>query len=950
MADQNQMMWRQRVLAQFGDFVLDEDSLDAILNESCRLIANALGADLAKVIEIERESNTGFVRAGVGWRAGIVGHERVSLSERSSEAFAIEKTEPVITNDILRETRFEFPAFLRDHGVIALINVPILLPGRRPWGVLQVDAREARDFDQDDIEFLKTYAMALGPVIDRLRVAAEREQARREVAVREEHLRESAEKYRTLFETIDEGFSILELIDDGHGRTTDFRYLEVNPAFERHTGMSDVVGKLASEVAPDLESSWYESVDRICRSGKSERIERYNITTRRWCAVCMLRVGAQGSRRVCEVFSDITERKLAEAALKQSEERQSFLLELSDALRPLADPAAIQLTAATVLGRHLRANRVAYAEDSGDGTTFIVAPNYVDEAPELAGVFRYADFGSDILENLRAGRNRVQPDLAHDTRLSREERRAFARVGIGASLNVPLVKAGRLVGWLGVNYAAPHAFSEFEIELVQAVGERTWSALERARSEASLRNSESRFQQFANASSGALWIREAATLRMEYVSSAISKVYGVQPDAILGDIKHWAAMILPEDREEALADIERARQGETVLHEFRIQRPDDQSFRWVRNTGFPLLDELGTVQRIGGIFEDVTESKLAVEHQAVLLAELQHRVRNIMAVIRSMALRTADGALDVEHYRSLLEGRLLALARTQVLLTREANAGGSLREIIETELGAQSPRCGQFEVNGPDVRLSPKAVEILTLAFHELVTNALKYGALSVPEGRLRVSWTSAERHGNAWLTLHWAEEGVTPRAAPRRRGFGSDLIEGRIPYELGGSGRFSIEVGGAQCWLEFPLKHGESILETGAPIPALMVGGTLDMRDAPDLSGRHVIVVEDDYYMAGDTAAALRGAGATVLGPCPTEETARELLESGAPTHAVIDLNLGGGGPRLAIARELQQRGIPFIFLTGYDAGVIPSGLETVVRLQKPVSFREIVEAVSRL
>ncbi len=166
-------MKRQRALAAFGDFVLDHDDLDAILTESCRIVAATLGADLAKVIEIDRSTHSGLVRAGVGWQPGIVGAARIDLSERSSESFAIEMVEPVITNDIAHEDRFVFPAFLRDHGVMAVVNVPILLTGRVPYGVLQVDAREPRAFCQDDVAFLQTYAMMLGPVIDRIKTVAE---------------------------------------------------------------------------------------------------------------------------------------------------------------------------------------------------------------------------------------------------------------------------------------------------------------------------------------------------------------------------------------------------------------------------------------------------------------------------------------------------------------------------------------------------------------------------------------------------------------------------------------------------------------------------------------------------------------------------------------------------------------------------------------------------------
>lgn len=141
----------------------------------------------------------------------------------------------------------------------------------------------------------------------------------------------------------------------------------------------------------------------------------------------------------------------------------------------------------------------------------------------------------------------------------------------------------------------------------------------------------------------------------------------------------------------------------------------------------------GHVLRVGGIAEDVTEAKLAFEHQGVLLAELPHRVRNIMGMIRSMANRSAAGAKSVADYRASLEGRLLALARVQTLLTRQADAGGSLRDIIDSEIAAQAHHPGQYRVTSPEITLPPKMVEVLTLAFHELATNALKYGGLSLP-------------------------------------------------------------------------------------------------------------------------------------------------------------------------------------------------------------------------
>jgi PAS domain S-box-containing protein len=474
---------------------------------------------------------------------------------------------------------------------------------------------------------------------------------------------------------------------------------------------------------------------------------------------------------------------------------------------------------------------------------------------------------------------------------------------------------------------------------------------ERKYAQDALRASEQRFQQFANASAAGLWIRNAETLAMEYISPAVATVYGVEPDAVLDGVEHWAALIVPDDRDVALRHLEEARQGKAVVHEFRIQRPDGGTFRWIRNTDFPLFDDNGQVQRIGGIAEDVSEAWLAVEHQGVLLAELQHRVRNIMAIIRAIAARSGERAGSVEEYAEVLAGRLLALSRVQALLTRSGNASVGLRGIVVDEVGVQAQHEGQYEIEGPKVEISPKAAEVLTLAIHELSTNALKYGALSVPHGKVTVRWAVADKEGTPWLSLDWREEGAPERPAsepdkPRRKGFGSELIEGRIPYELKGRGKLVIPPGGAQCHLEFPLQSGASVLETGAPQRATVFGGALDMTGEPDLGGRRVLVVEDDYYLATDAARALAGAGAEVLGPCSTKEEARAELREQRPDAVLLDINLGFG-PDFKLAEILKDRDIPFLFITGYDEDVIPAEFEGVGRLQKPVQLRRMIGAL---
>lgn len=791
------------------------------------------------------------------------------------------------------------------------------------------------------------------PNDDVYRRLAEAEAALDAARDRETSLREGEERYRSLFQRMGQGYCELELVRDETGRAVDQRYIAFNPAFERLFGIpvAEAQGRTASEVFPGLEPWWHEAFDRIARHGRPERIEHVVASLDRAFEVF---VYPTGDDHLTVMYEDVTARRHAELALRASEERQAFLLKLSDLLRPLRDASEARAVACRLLGEHLSASRAYYVEYQPEQGYGVVADDYlVPGLPSLAGRYPFEAFRSTY-ERIGDGRTWIVPDVTADEELPEQERTFYAAQGVVAWVNVPLAKDGILEAALCVVQTGPRDWTALEITLVEETAERLWAAIQRARAEAGLRESERRFSQFAASSSDVLWIRDASTWAFEYVSPAVQAVHGVSPDAVLADARLLNALIVPEERERVSANVRRVSDGAVVVQEYRIQRPTDLAFRWIRSTGFPLHGADGRVERIGAIAQDITDEKLATEHTAVLLAELQHRVRNIMAMIRSITARTGERAESVPDYAALLAGRLLALARVQTLLTRAANASVSIGAILHDEVSVQAEHKRQYDLDGHDIALSPKAAEVLTMAIHELATNALKYGALSVPEGKITVRWTRFERRGTPWLSLDWSEEGAPERAPadpslPRRRGFGSELIEGRIPYELGGRGKVVIEPGGARCHLEFPLREGDSILETDAPRRATVFGGALDMSGQADLSGHRILVVEDDYYLATDTARAVRGAGAEVLGPCPNEDRARDEIEEVTPTGVILDINTGAGAS-FTLANELRQRGVPFIFVTGYDMAVIPAEFDGVERLQKPVDVRQIVGTLAKV
>ncbi|MBR0719580.1 CheR family methyltransferase [Bradyrhizobium liaoningense] len=206
-------------------------------------------------------------------------------------------------------------------------------------------------------------------------------------------------------------------------------------------------------------------------------------------------------------------------------------------------------------------------------------------------------------------------------------------------------------------------------------------------------------------------------------------------------------------------------------------------------------------------FIDVTAITRAEERQRLLLAELQHRVRNTLGVVRSIARRSADTSATVEEYAAHLDGRLNAFARTQALVTRDPEGGVDLEYLVVEELLAYNAREGeQMRVSGPAVRFQPKAAETFALAIHELATNALKYGALGQPSGRLEISWRVDETAESPQLLFEWREWGGPQVAPPPRKGFGTELLERTLAFELKGQTTISFNPSGLQCLIAIPL------------------------------------------------------------------------------------------------------------------------------------------------
>jgi len=308
-----------------------------------------------------------------------------------------------------------------------------------------------------------------------------------------------------------------------------------------------------------------------------------------------------------------------------------------------------------------------------------------------------------------------------------------------------------------------------------------------------------------------LWIGDDATT---LYNDAYSDLLGQRDDlghAGLGALESARGVLAP-----ALAS---ARRGETVTfedHSLPLRRDGALEDGCFTLSCSPVHDTTGAVAAVFLILIETTERVRAGQARNLMVADLQHRVRNILALVRSIVSRTVETSETVEDLSAHLDGRLSALARTQVQLTRGPRV--DLESLVRDELLAQVADEGRVVIEGPETLLPPKAAEVMTLAWHELATNATKYGALAGGRGRIDIRWKIAPRDGTDWLSFEWCESGVQiATSAPRRTGFGVVLIEQRVPYELAGVGTLAFAPGGVRCEIAFPLLPIRSVLQTNA-------------------------------------------------------------------------------------------------------------------------------------
>jgi PAS domain S-box-containing protein len=331
-----------------------------------------------------------------------------------------------------------------------------------------------------------------------------------------------------------------------------------------------------------------------------------------------------------------------------------------------------------------------------------------------------------------------------------------------------------------------------------------------AHRQAALQESEARGRLALNAGKMGTWWFDPVTRESNWSPQAAA-LLGLPPGHSSSSPMELRDLVHPDDLAAAKDALDKAiRAGEYEV-EFRVRHPDGH-YRWLNGRGRVSFGPDGRPANMVGILQDITARKQSEDQQRLLLDELNHRVKNTLATVQSIAsqtLRTSEPA----QFRDAFESRLLALSKTHDLLTRNAWREADLRILIEQELAPYRRESDdRIVLQGPKVSLPAGAVINLGLVVHELVTNAAKYGALSSPQGKLEVTWSlEAEPESGIDLMIRWSEVGGPPVEPPRRRGFGSRLIERSIDGELSGRAVLDYMPSGLRATFRFPVRSRSS-------------------------------------------------------------------------------------------------------------------------------------------
>jgi len=404
---------------------------------------------------------------------------------------------------------------------------------------------------------------------------------------------------------------------------------------------------------------------------------------------------------------------------------------------------------------------------------------------------------------MSSGARTIVPDVeACEAMADTADLDASRRSGIRAVQSTPLIsRSGQLLGMISTHWRNPHQPTEFSLRPFDVLARQAADLIERVQVEGMLRESEERSRWLASIveSSDDAVISTSLDGAITSWNRGAERIFGYFAEEVVG--KRITILLPPNRADEGPAILDRVQSGERVDHYETVRQRKDGSLIDISLTVSPIKNRSGEIIGASKISRDITERKRNEAQIAILAREAEHRAKNVLAnVLAAVHLSHSD---TLDGLKRAIEGRIQALANVHTLVVKSGWAGAELSSIVMQELSPYSrDGDGRAHIEGPLVLLQPDTAQAIAITLHELTTNAAKYGALSVSDGRIRVEWSQTE---NGRLTLHWTEMNGPVVKPPTHKGFGTRVVESMVGTHLQGQVRFVWSEQGLMCeitWL----------------------------------------------------------------------------------------------------------------------------------------------------
>lgn len=488
-----------------------------------------------------------------------------------------------------------------------------------------------------------------------------------------------------------------------------------------------------------------------------------------------------------------------------AQRRAALLLDLHDGLRR-ADKniKAMIAVAAELLARNIGAAAVMYAEVDDQSERLRIVNGWSrDGIPGLSSEFHKKEYWTEGFANLMTS---LEPQLINDVLQDPRTANSLARplwatanANIRSMVAASVVRNGVCCAMLFATDDHPQKWTNYHGDLVRTVAYRLQQEITHARAESAIRTSEERHRLLFEQARDSI-ITMDLNLVITSCNAAAAAALETTPDALIG--RSIAEFQSPEAFQRSTEYLKhKLMHGGTTRNDVEVIADSGRVLHWDASSAL-ITDRDGNVVGVQTIARDISERKAFEAQQQLLINELNHRVKNTLALVQGLALQTFKAGRDPAEARHVFQERLAALAAAHDLLTREKWEGATLDELVVDALHVHADHPERFDISGPRVLLSPKSAISLVLALHELGTNAAKYGALSVPGGRVKVSWRQIP---DGRLRIEWREHGGPPVKPPRRSGFGLRMIERALKSDLAGCVKIVFDPAGLICTIDAP-------------------------------------------------------------------------------------------------------------------------------------------------